>query len=154
MKIHLIRHAEPFTSAKSGKDIDRALCELGLKQAAKLGIYMKEKCQNLEVWCSSAVRTQQTLEILSGHVELGESKFYPNFYLCPKETLLNELRESESSEDLILIGHNFGISHFISHLTDDYIEMSTGEYYCIDFGSLNRKELSVGTGIIVDHYQP
>lgn len=154
MKIHLIRHAEPSASAESRKDIDRALCQTGIDQASKLGLYLKEKGLDCEVWCSSALRTRQTWEILSSHVKFGKCAFHPHLYLCPKEVLLHEVWQSEGSEDLVLIGHNFGISDFISYLTDKNIVLSTCDYYCIDFGNRQRTEVSAGTGLIVDHYRP
>ena len=154
MKIHLIRHAEPNHSADSGKDLDRTLTGIGIEQAKALGKHLASKLENCEVWCSKAQRTLQTLEGLRESVSLGECRFFLDFHLCPKNTFLHYLWQSDSNEDLVIIGHNFGISDLLSYFTNEDITMDTSEYICIEFENLGRKGLSQGTGIIIDRYRP
>lgn len=154
MKLHLIRHAEPVDSAPSGKDIERELTEFGRQQAKSLALHLSKRIDNSEVWCSNAIRTKETLEILQSSVSFGECHFLADLYLCSKSTYLQYLWESNGSKDLIIIGHNFGISDLLEYFTDDEISMQTCEYICIDLGTLRREELSKGSGIIIDRYLP
>lgn len=154
MKIHLIRHAEPNSTSASGKDIDRTLSNVGIQQADALGKYLNGRLDNCEVWCSAAQRTRLTLEGMSKSVSFGECSFYGDFHLCPKSTFLHYLWQSDSGHDLVIIGHNFGISDLLSYFTNADITMNTSEYICIEFEDLGRKELSQSTGVIIDRYRP
>ena len=154
MKIHLIRHAEPNHSSPSGKDIDRTLTSHGIEQAKTLGKHLIRELNNCEVWCSDAQRTRQTFDELRKSISFGEHRFFLDFHLCPKSTFLHYLWQSDSNADLVIIGHNFGISDLLSYFTNEEITMDTCENVCIQFEGLGRKELSQSTGTIVDRYHP
>lgn len=154
MKLHLVRHGKAERESKSGHDFDRSLNTKGIAQTTALGTYLASKIGELEVWCSDAARTRETFESISKSCNLQPPKYFVDLYLCSKLDLLAHLWKRESNEDLIIIGHNFGISDLLSYLVEDNIEMRTSEYYCLDFGTLASNETSQGTGIIIDQYRP
>lgn len=153
MKLHLIRHAKALQAVSNENDFDRALAEHGKKQAAALGNYLKEKNVACEVWCSDAKRTVETLQVLEEHNKFKSTTFFNEFYLCPKEFFLEKLWTSSSTEDVIIVAHNFGISDLANYFLDDVIEMRTCEYICIEFSTDKRNETSRDAGIIIDRWK-
>jgi len=152
MKLHLVRHGDAEITSKSGKDFDRLLSERGLKQTQGLGLYLKNKITNSEFWCSDAARTRETLASIANTCPIHRPMYLKSLYLCSKQDLLHHIWKRESSKDLLIVGHNFGISDLLSYFVDDSIEMQTAEYYCIDFKELASNETFQGTGIIADHF--
>ena len=149
MKLHLIRHGKAVKY--SGKeDHSRTLSKKGVGQIERLTEYLGEKLNNAEAWSSSSARTIGTLEILSEEITFANKKIIDDFYLCNKEAYLNEIWKNSNDLDLVIIGHNFGISDLVNYLSDELVLMSTGEYICLEFSNLSLKESSKGTGTIVD----
>lgn len=153
MKLHILRHAKTDNYSSTGKDINRKLLPEGIEQANALRSYF-DKIEGVKtVWCSEAERTRQTAEIV-----LNDTYPKPNFnlelYLASKQILLQNLWKFESSEDLLIIGHNFGISDLINYFVDDYHKLDTAEYVCIEFSCNTWTETSMGAGTIVDRYRP
>ena len=154
MKLHLVRHGKAERESKSGHDFDRSLNDKGIAQTISLGKYLAPKIGELEVWCSDAARTRETLSSILRSCKFQSPKYFVDLYLCSKQDLLTHLWHRQSNEDLVIIGHNFGISDLLSYFVEDNIEMRTSEYYCIDFGELASNETSQGTGIVIDQYRP
>ncbi|MCH2231274.1 MAG: histidine phosphatase family protein [Crocinitomicaceae bacterium] len=153
MKLHLIRHGKAEQGTIETTDINRKLSTKGIKQTTQLGNYLT-KLNDIEVWCSDAIRTRETLFSIQKSCQFSNVNYFFDLYLCSKVDLLSLLWKRKSEEDLIIIGHNFGISDLLSYFADTPLEMRTSEYYCLDFGNLARNETSQGTGSIVDYYRP
>lgn len=154
MRLHLIRHADRTLTAPSGNDFDCTLTHVGFEQCKILAKHVKPYLEGIEVWCSGAKRTRQTLSVLEKVVSFGPVTYADTFHLCPKEVFLEHIWASDSDQDLLIIGHNFGISDLVNYLTDSNITMHTAEYIIIDFPGLNRNEISQGGGIIFHQYHP
>ena len=151
MKLHLIRHGKAVKY--NGKDDhSRTLSKKGVGQIERLTEYLGDTLNNVEAWSSSSARTIGTLEILSNEIDFADEKIIDAFYLCSKEDYLDKIWKNSNELDIVIIGHNFGISDLVNYLSDELTLMSTGEYICLDFNSLSLKESSKGTGIIVDRF--
>jgi len=154
MKLHLIRHAKASGHSISGNDFDRELSEKGIRQATALGEFLKNEIGSCTVSCSNAARTRQTLDIIGKQNEFSDIKFYNELYLCSKETYLEHLWQYSGNNDLVIVGHNFGISEVASYLTNEIIEMRTSEYVCILFEDMTWRETSKGMGTKINQYRP
>ncbi|MFT5859807.1 MAG: phosphohistidine phosphatase [Flavobacteriaceae bacterium] len=154
MKLHLLRHAKTSPTSDSGKDIDRPLSVKGIAQSNLMGVYLQNRMDPTKTLCSSALRTRETLDIVGYQMLLTGISISDTFYLCSRDQFLQFLGELDGDDDLLVIGHNFGISDLATYLTDTRLELRTSEYICIEFKGLNWKELSRGTGSIVDQYRP
>tara|TARA_R110002072_G_scaffold16048_1_gene63471 strand:+ start:51667 stop:52137 length:471 start_codon:yes stop_codon:yes gene_type:complete len=152
MKLHLIRHAQASDSKKS-LDIDRNLTLKGKRQVEELSNYLSGKIDRTDVWCSDANRTKETFEIISKNSQFSNVLYRLDLYLCSKEEILDQLWEQSVGTEIVIIGHNFGISDLLNYFTDQTISIRTGEYFCVDFGDLSLKESSKNTGIIVDRFR-
>lgn len=154
MKLHLLRHAKTLPTSDTGKDIDRALSVKGISQSNLMGDYFKSVHGIEGVWCSSAMRTRQTLDIVRYHKPLEQPHVLDDLYLCSRDQFLEMIWNHEGNKDLLIVGHNFGISDLATYFTNSRLEMRTSEYFCIEFECSNWKETSRGTGTIVDQFRP
>lgn len=155
MKIHLIRHAKTDPNSLSGKDFDRKLMTKGIIQANVLGYYLKD--QNIQVpftYCSSAIRTKETLAVISKILPLEKISYTDELYLADREAYLKLIWDLKHGKDVMLVGHNEGISDFASYLLEEDILMKTSHYLCIEFDSKLWKEVSRGTGKIIADFRP
>lgn len=155
MKLHLIRHAKTDPSSDSGKDFDRKLLPKGVIQANVLGNYFKEQSVSFSnTYCSSAVRTKETLTIIQEITELGNIHLLDELYLTDKEVYLKIIWELKHQKDILFIGHNDGISEFASYLVEKEIHMKTCTYLCIEFKADSWVEVSKGTGELLTNFRP
>lgn len=155
MILHLIRHAKTEVRSTSGKDFDRSLMLKGVVQSNMLGTYLHDHNKKFNLtFCSDAIRTRQTLEILSSFMDLGKVNLEHNLYLADREFLLQMLWSMKHKKDVLIIGHNDGLSELASYLTDSFIDLKTCGYIALKFDANNWQETSHGTGIIVDQYRP
>lgn len=151
MKLYLLRHAKTNQQSPTGNDFDRKLLPKGVAQCALMKDHLKG-LENIRIWCSSAQRTRQTLDLID--VKSKYVSYFDDFYLCSKEAFLERIWDLEDADDLFIIGHNYGISELAGYLTDEYVELRTCEMICIEFDSINWSEVSRGLGTIVDRYRP
>jgi phosphohistidine phosphatase len=156
MKLHLIRHGKAERSSSSGRDFDRQLASKGTAQSELLGEYLRSKgiSEKIEVWCSDAARTRETLAGVRAAIQFTNVSYHEELYLCAVKTFLKMLWSSDSDQDLIIVGHNFGISDLAEYFSNEAIEMKTGEYVEITFTLKERKATSQGIGSITDRYRP
>lgn len=155
MKLYLIRHGKAEKSSESGRDFDRALAERGHKQSEDLGDYLSNTAfaSDLIVWSSDALRTKETLASIRHGVKLPKATYSKELYLCSQDNLIQKIWSLDHNIDLMIIGHNFGISELAEYFTDEYNELRTGEYVCIEFDLGSWEESSRATGTIIDRFR-
>lgn len=151
MKLYLLRHAKTDQQSSSGKDFDRKLLPKGIEQCKRMKDHLGETIE-LHVICSSSHRTRETLQWID--LTDAEVEFRDNLYLCGKETLLRAIWECKSQKNLLVIGHNFGISQLAEYLLEDYIEMKTCELLVFNFDIVSWQQVSRGHGQLIDRYRP
>jgi phosphohistidine phosphatase len=155
MKIHLLRHAKTEQLSTSGKDFDRKLKDRGVLQSKEMAQFLSSnEIHGLEIWCSTAKRTRQTLTYLTDSLKPSKLEFMDDLYLCEQETFLKKLWDLNRENDLFIIGHNDGLSDLASYFADEMIHLSTCEYICFSFSADSWAELSRGTGSIVNRFRP
>lgn len=153
MKLHLLRHAKTNQVSSTGLDIDRQLLEKGEKQAAIMADYLKDLSQ-IDIHCSSSARTRRTFDIISRKIQFDSIHFSQELYLCSHLELLSYINQLKSTKDLLLIGHNNGLSDFVSYLTGEFIDLKTCEYCCLEIQIDSWQELSGGTATLISRFRP
>lgn len=155
MKLHILRHAKTQAIAPSNKDFDRSLLPKGIAQAEAMGTYLNEKLsRKITVYCSSSARTRQTAEIVQSRFEFRDIRFSDALYHADLNSLLNFIWSLDGKEDVLLIGHNEGISDLAGYFTDKFISLKTCGYMCIEFNADSWKETSKGLGQEVASFRP
>ena len=117
-KIILLRHADASFSAKD--DISRNLSSLGREQLENITQNFKwiDREGSTLTRVSTANRTQQTLEAIKSQLTKEDIVLDSRIYECHRSTLLAILQEtSEAYNNLVIIGHNPGLTDLIQYLT-------------------------------------
>ena len=151
MKLYLVRHANALESPLG--DYERKLSEKGNVQCVDLGSFIVSKkiTSKKKVLCSSAKRTKETCFNIFNTSE-GVS-FRKGLYLASSMELLDCICSIASDEDIVLIGHNNGLSELASYLTAKHIVMRTASCVEIRFPFDHSKFISKGTGEIHSHHR-
>jgi phosphohistidine phosphatase len=158
MRLYLLRHGDAEIKSSTGKDFDRGLTELGIKQIERVKKRFIQEAEGVEftVFCSAAKRTRETWGILASAVVVEELEFLDELYLADRAHLLNFLwNVNHPTNDILLIGHNEGISELASYLLDDRYLLPTSGLLVIEFPDAeDLSETGLGTGVKVSKCFP
>ena len=153
-KIFLLRHGEAMMADFGMKDIERPLTSKGANDIRDLGKKLsKTKFKPDIVYCSSAVRTKQTLTGLSESMNHEwETEFRDDIYEAAVRSLFEVISDSDNAlQSILLIGHNPGITYLAEYLSGKaIIGMRPGEMVKLDFALGPWGELSKGSCSVVD----
>jgi len=166
MVISLLRHAKAEKRQQDNLDFERALSPLGQQQVLSLSerlvnLWPISKAPNLQIWCSPSRRTRDTMNLLfnsqwneSIHIELERHPLkieYPNWlYLADGKHILQKIRQSNHVGQLLIIGHNDGLSDLANHLTNRAdLHLKTCSLIVMEKSSVNRERYS-----ILKHWNP
>lgn len=116
----LIRHAKSSWDDPQVDDHDRPLNERGLRNAPEMGKRLRDWGVYLDALISStAVRTQQTAEIISNSLgwPIREISFDSNLYHASATELQNYVGSlSNEFSGVALFGHNPGMTNLVTNL--------------------------------------
>ena len=155
MNLFLVRHAKTEKIAVSGKDFDRELAEKGRLQAEILNNFItKFDFDDVDIWCSDAVRTKQTLSYFDTQFPSTNIEFKNELYLASATEVKELIWNTESDKDLLVIGHNKGISDIASYFLGEDIHLKTATFIQISFEAKTRQEWSADLGKIQTIFRP
>lgn len=155
IKLHLIRHGEAVTNSISGNDFDRKLSAIGIEEVRRLNSFLFHKNIDFDhCFCSSAQRTKDTSTLVLKNLLTNKIDFRDELYLADRIFLMKFICQTEQCENLLLIGHNEGISDLASYLTGENIYMSTSSYICIQFEVESWQLVSKEQGEIIEIFTP
>lgn len=153
MKLHILRHAKTEPLAISGRDFDRKLLPKGQRQVKALHTQLIDLSLG-EVHCSSSARTRQTLTLLAPKLEQEKFVFSDDLYLCSHLQILQYINQIRGGHDLLLIGHNNGLSDFVTYLTGDFVSLKTAAYMCLEIEVSAWEQLSRNTATVLHSFRP
>ena len=147
MIVNFLRHAKTETTSSSGKDYDRNLAPKGHAQCEEIKkIVNSILSDETKIYCSAAVRTRQTAGLIFG--DLKSVSYFEELYLSTKEMILEFICSQESHHEILIIGHNFGLSEIASYLSGAQVVMKTSGFIRLEFLGFSNAELSASTGVI------
>lgn len=157
-KIYIMRHGK----AEEGygkSDFERDLMPKGIKKTQKVSRFLEsKKIRPEKVLVSMANRTLQTSEIVRetlslGHAIIEEEK---GLYLASINSILDEIyRVDDEVNELMLIGHNPGISSLATYLCKTEIDwMPTSAVVGIELKLDQWKEISNAKGKLLFYVKP
>jgi phosphohistidine phosphatase len=118
----VLRHAQTEDVRPGSRDSERRLTPDGEGQAREVGDYLRHQDIAIDaVLCSSAVRAQQTLELLkiSDHLSPDRVDIADRFYNAGGDTLVDAVRELPADcRVALLIGHAPGAPGLVHDLAD------------------------------------
>jgi len=155
VNLFLVRHAKSEKTAITSNDFDRELAEKGRLQAKKLSDFLTEfNFKNVEILCSEATRTKQTLSFIDTHFPSTNIELKNELYLASAREIKELIWNTESDKDLLIIGHNEGISEVATYFLGEEIHLKTATFIQISFEAKSRQEWSAGLGKIQIVFRP
>ena len=128
--LYVMRHGK----AEDGfdkSDYKRKLNSKGIKRSVKVGLKLKDRKGELDtVICSSSLRTVETAEIMADLFDFPQAdiKKHKELYLAPVNVILENIYSLDDSvSNVLLVGHNPGLSELIGSLSrqlTDYLPTS------------------------------
>lgn len=124
----LMRHAKSDWH-NNLSDIERPLNSRGKRDAANMGVYLKQK--NLvpdRIVVSAAERTQETATLLQNSLQIAEENIIVDkeLYLASSATL-REMIElyAITGQRLLVLAHNPGMDEIVSYLASEPVDLTT-----------------------------
>ncbi|UTW55293.1 histidine phosphatase family protein [Kordiimonas sp. SCSIO 12610] len=111
-KLYLMRHAKSDWDDFTLDDHDRPLNERGRNNATQMGQYIAKNDIQIDlIYCSTAVRTRETLKLLVQQTDLKCPKeFRADIYEASSTTLMSIIQNCpEKYKNIMLVGHNPGM---------------------------------------------
>ena len=155
-RLILMRHAEAGWHINTD-DHERPLSASGIRDAKKIGSWLKEKAYMPdEVISSTSVRTRETLSYLL--LECPQI-FERSLYLADADQMKSTLK-TLLSETVILLAHNPGITELAYDLMnheekhENFMDFPAASTVVIDFKADRWSEVKSDSGIFVDFVMP
>jgi phosphohistidine phosphatase len=144
--LYIIRLAKSSWDSSAKSDFDRPLNRRGLRDAPIMGTVLKQKAIKPDlVISSSAKRAKKTALIISEQIGYEESDilFDENLYLASANEILEIIQNVDDYvESLFIIGHNPGMTEFINHFSDAFIDnLPTAGVFSMEFDMSSWKSL-------------
>ena len=155
-RLILMRHAEAGWHINTD-DHERPLSASGIRDAKKIGSWLKEKAYMPdEVISSTSVRTRETLSYLL--LDCPQI-FDRSLYLADADQMKSTLK-TLLSETVILLAHNPGITELAYDLMnheekhENFMDFPAASTVVIDFKADRWSEVKSDSGIFVDFVMP
>lgn len=153
-KLYLLRHAEAGFPIGNEKDFDRNITYNGIQTIKQLAAHLKTQAFHPEyVYCSSAVRTEQTVNLLFEGMTLEpEISLRDEIYDASIRTLFELVTQTDNLyHEIMIVGHNPAISYLAEYLTGEAIGgLTPGQLVRIEFGVNTWSEVSQGLGSLMN----
>jgi len=161
LRLTLIRHTKSSWDNAHQPDHERPLNERGRRAATDLGKWLVTRGYVPElILCSSATRTRETCALLTEAMEtVPEVEFVKELYHAGPEQLM-EVLGNHTAKDILVIGHNPGMSHLASTLAqtpppnERFSVYPTGATTVFDFAQDDWSEIGAGKGAVRDFVVP
>lgn len=120
--LYLVRHAKSSWNQNNVLDFDRPLNERGKNDVKVMAKRLKKREVKVgRILASSSKRTSSTTFGLNRTFELGSShmEFRQDLYHANVSVLLHRICQTQDDcDELMLVGHNPGVSELCDYLTD------------------------------------
>ena len=150
MKLHLLRHAKTNQVSPTGKDFDRELLPRGYEQITELKLFLKEyPIAPKTILCSSAIRTRQTLAEIKELWPGADIQYLDDLYLAEKEEILKLICAQNSPHEILVVGHNEGLSELAMNLAHPRHLLKTCGFMSLEFPFESSAYISQDTGSVL-----
>jgi phosphohistidine phosphatase len=147
----LLRHAKSDWSGDP-PDVDRPLAKRGRRQAPEAGQWLAANIAGIDLAVvSSASRARATWELVSATLEHAPpSRFEPRLYDADAADLLAVLHELSDDDihTVVLVGHNPGLEHLATLLTDQPVRLPTAALAVIELAAAPWAAVRASTGVL------
>lgn len=148
-KLLLMRHGETEIGIGYGGDMNRKLSGTGIDKLKRLNRVLQERNTQFDLILKGpAQRTMQTADFIASSLPVKEERMEASIYESTLQNLLELVNQlPDTCGNVLIIGHNPGISSLLAYLTDDFqLPLLPGMMAVITFDLPEWKMLSKGTG--------
>lgn len=147
----LVRHAKASEKQADGSDFERPLSTRGKRDAPEMGRRLaKTGVQSPRIMSSPALRAGATAHAFADALDYPRDQILwePDIYEAPLESLLSILRrQSDRVNNLILVGHNPGLTQLANALAKTRLEnLPTAGVYTLTLPIQHWNEVQKGIG--------
>ena len=155
----ILRHAKSSWANSSLDDWHRPLNERGLRDAPRVGEWLRAQSLVPDlIITSDAVRARTTAQVVAtsaGYArELGVE---PSLYLATPADIIAALNgvPDDTASSVMIVGHNPGLEDLIEQLTGEGRDLPTAALVHLEIAIDSWRDLDVSVGAtIVDAWQP
>lgn len=154
--LYILRHGESEHFSKDHTDIHRKLTANGQKRLERLLQTFKNQKPKIDlIICSDAVRTKETAELVKRYLDIGELIYSNEIYEAEVEIILQKcLLVPEEVDQLMLIGHNPGLSYLLAMLTgENFLNMQPGMLAKVELNIDKWGHLGRNSGILLEIFE-
>ena len=153
-KLYLLRHAKSSWKQPELSDLDRPLNKRGLLDAPLIGDLLNRKEVNPSYIISSpSLRTLTTIQLIADKINFPKQKveITNDLYEASVLEIMNLIKGIHNDySDVMIVGHNPGLTNLVNYLTDDYIEnIPTCGIVCLQFNLEDWSDIDEETGKII-----
>jgi phosphohistidine phosphatase len=157
-RLLILRHAKSSWAETSQDDWERPLHARGLRDAPKVGAWLRERAVMPDViMTSDAVRAHTTAQAVAAAAGYSrEIVADPSLYLAKPEDLIDVLNSvTDEADTVLIVGHNPGLEELVQLLTGEYHGLGTATLVELDV-PIDRWSDLHGTiaASIVEKWQP
>lgn len=153
MKLFLLRHGKAKEGVENQKDSKRQLAEKGHKQSKKIGKFLKDFDIKYAL-VSTAKRTMETFDDVNKYLNIEEVYESEDLYLASDKKINEVINTHITYHDILVVGHNFGISELVDYYTGIEIVLSTGNLAIIEFDVQSSAHFSQNAGRLIEVISP
>lgn len=153
--IYIIRHAKAEEHSFTKPDYPRQLIAKGKNKARRIADELAQEIHKTDttlIISSPANRAYETAEIFAEILGIEKQKIQleKSIYEASTDILLKIINKAtEDQDNLILVGHNPGLSSICNYICDTYIDLKTSEVAIIELPSnFDFSMVSSGIGIL------
>lgn len=154
----LMRHAKSDWKQPGLSDHDRPLNIRGRAAASLMAKHLhQEQAKTDIILASSAVRVQQTVELMQSHWDQPvETLTSRELYLSSPQQMVDSIRGLHDEwNEMLLVAHNPGLAGLVSHWSGGVIEMPTAAIAVFQFAQSSWQALSLGSKLqLVAYWKP
>lgn len=143
--IYLLRHAKSSWENQILEDHERPLNERGRRDSNNMAKYLHSKgILPAIALCSTSKRTKETYSYFTPYFSGIPLSLTRNLYHASVEALEEVIRSVDSDKsDALIIGHNNGLSEFVSIVMNKNISLSTCSFTTIQFPVEDWKDIDL-----------
>ena len=158
-RLLLMRHAKTESPYSLKRDFDRELTDTGIRDAFKMGEWIKARGIRIDrILSSSARRTRQTTEkVMQGSaLDPSQVEFMDELYHAGSKTFFETIQaQDDRIETLLIVSHNMGITDFANQLTNARIDhMQPGSIFAVQSNCVHWQEFPKAARSFLFYQQP
>ncbi|MFK8044231.1 MAG: histidine phosphatase family protein [Crocinitomicaceae bacterium] len=153
MKLFLMRHGKAIEAIENQRDFDRGLAKKGKRQSKKMGEFLKNSDIDYAL-VSSAKRTVETFDEVNRVLQIDEVYESQDLYLATAHQISEVLNSHITHKNVLLVGHNYGISEVVDYYTGIDVQLGTGHIAIIEFDVQSSAHFSKFSGRLIEVVSP